>query len=317
MKILSQRSWILPLLKAGVAAGLLAGLGYYLDPMRIWERLQEMDSNALWAVLALGALGILVQWIKWYRLLVVFRPETTWGEGLNSLLLGFALGLFSPGRLGELGRGVLLGGKQATWVGLSAVDRLCSAAVSVLLAWLGLAVLYPAAALSALGVVVLIAGGLGLVWVGIRRRLGQREGWRRVAEVVGQIPRPVWLQICLWSVVFNLVFFVQFYLLLASWGPLPAEALWGVPLFFGFKVLLPFSIMDIGVREAVAVLVFTPLQLDSTVAFNAAFLQFMLNVLFPGVAGWVLLYGQVHRRLGDRRSLRGQSALSLETRRQI
>ncbi|MCC7261556.1 MAG: hypothetical protein IT369_03435 [Candidatus Latescibacteria bacterium] len=114
---------------------------------------------------------------------------------------------------------------------------------------------------------------------------------------------------------FNLVFCGQFLLLLCSWGIPPARVALGIPLFFALKLLLPFSIMEIGVREGVALLVFTPLGLDPAVAFNAAFIQFIINVVVPGIGGWFLLYGQYSRRLGGRVSLRGLAALSLETRR--
>lgn len=285
-----------------------------MDPRQLFGRLQQVEMYTLWAALVCGALGIAVQWIKWQCLLVRFRPQTTWGEGLNSLLVGFGLGLLSPGRLGELGRGVMLGGKQSTWIGLSVMDRAGSAATSVILGWVGLLVLNTPLALAVLGVAVLLVAGLIGVWPRLSGHRKRRE-WRiHAAAVVERIPRTLWLQLCLWSVLFNLVFFFQFYLLLSSWGPLPLEALWGVPLFFGLKALLPFSIMDIGIREGVALLVFTPLHLAPAVVFNAAFLQFVLNVLFPGVVGWGLLYCQLYWRLGRQVSPKGLAALSPETR---
>lgn len=317
MNIFRLRSWSVLLLKGAVACLLLGGLAWYVDPLRLFERLRQLDVHTLGAALACAGLGIAVQWVKWQCLLVRFRPQTTWIEGLSSLLVGFGLGLLSPGRLGELGRGVMLGGEQSTWVGLSAVDRTCSAAISVMLGWVGLLVLHTPAALAVLGLGVLLAGGVIGGWARLGGRLGQWNWLVRGATLVGQTPGALWLQICLWSLLFNLVFFFQFHLLLSGWGALPPAALWGVPLFFGLKALLPFSIMDIGVREGLALLVFTPLQLDPAVAFNAAFLQFIINVLFPGVVGWWLLYCQLYRRLGGRISLKGQPALSLETRRQL
>jgi hypothetical protein len=294
---------------------LLGGLVWYLEPLQLWARLQQMEGKVLWAALACGGMGMGVQWIKWQRLLRPFRPQTTWGEGLSSLLVGFGLGLLSPGRVGELGRGVMLGGRQSTWVGLSAVDRACSATLSVALGWVGLLALHPPLALGILVGGLLLAAGLIGAWSRLRDWLGRWEWLAGAAAVAGQIPRTLWLQICLWSALFNLIFFVQFYLLLSGWEALPWGVVWGVPLFFGLKVLLPFSIMEIGVREGVALLVFIPLHLDQAVVFNAAFLQFLLNVLVPGVAGWVLLYWQLHRRLGRGASLKGLLALYPETRR--
>ena len=306
---------LIPLLKVGVAGLLLGGLGLYLDPVRLWEKLQQLEAGALWMALAFSALGVVVQWVKWQRLLLSCRPQTPWRTGLHSLLIGFALGFWSPGRVGELGRGMLLGGEQTTWVGLAVVDRICSATTCVLWGWVGLALLYPAGAGAVLGVLVLGAGLGALSWSRLKARVVQWQWIGQVGAVVGQTPGTLWLQVYIWSLLFNLVFFAQFYLLLASWGPLPLEAVWGIPLFFGIKVLLPFSIMDLGVREGVAVAVFSRLQLDPAVAFNAAFLQFVFNVLVPGLVGLLLLYRHVDQRLGRGEFLKGLSTLSLEMRR--
>jgi len=108
----------------------------------------------------------------------------------------------------------------------------------------------------------------------------------------------------------------QFFGLLLSWGLPPPGTIWGVPVFFALKLLLPFSILEIGVREGAALVVFTPLGMEPAIAFNAALVQFVINVILPGVAGWALLYGHLHRSLGRRASQAGVTALSPETRRE-
>ncbi|MCC7265270.1 MAG: hypothetical protein IT369_22430, partial [Candidatus Latescibacteria bacterium] len=108
----------------------MAVLVWYVDPMRLWASLNALKGKVFWASITLGVVGIAVQLAKWQLLLRRFRPATTWAEGFRSLLAGFGLGLLSPGRMGELGRGVVLGGKQATWIGLSVVDRASSATVT-------------------------------------------------------------------------------------------------------------------------------------------------------------------------------------------
>ena len=314
VKTQRQQIWIL-LLKAGVASLLLGGLALYLHPVRLWEKLQQLPAQTLWLALTFSALGVIVQWVRWQRLLVSRRPQTPWKTGLHSLLICFGLGFLSPGRVGELGRGILLGGEQSTWVGLTLVDRLCSASAGAFLGWVGLAMLYPLGAAAVLGLVVFGAGAGLLVWPRLKPRLHRWPWLGQVGTAVGQTRGRVWLQIYLWSILFNLVFFCQFYLLLASWGPLPFDAIWGIPLFFGIKVFLPFGLMDLGVREGVAVAVFSQLQLDPAVAFNAAFLQFAFNVLAPGLVGLFLLYRHAGRGLDSRAFRKGLGNFSIEARR--
>jgi len=128
--------------------------------------------------------------------------------------------------------------------------------------------------------------------------LGQWQWVRQGLGAAAQIPKKSWLRALAWSGLFNLIFFAQFYFLLCGWGAVPARALWGIPLFFGIKTLLPFSVMDLGVREGAAVLVFSQLQLDPAVAFNAAFILFVLNALVPGLGGLALLWQRPAQGLG-------------------
>ena len=292
MKRLQIGPW-LSILKIGFTAILIVSLGVYLKPGRLWEVGKQIDSGWMAAAGLLAIVGLAVQWVKWQQLLRFFRPQTTWSEGLQSLLVGFAFGLVSPGRLGELGRGVFLDGDRATWVGVAGVDRLCSQGVTLAAAWVGLLVIFPEAALGLILLAVVLAL---LVMVGLQAVTGRGEQWMwRVWEWVKQIPSILWARGTAWSILFNLVFFTQFYILVQSWGPLPDTVLWGIPVIFGLKSILPLSFMDLGVREGSAVLVFGLLGVDPAPAFNAALLIFVLNVLLPGACGVIFVFRHLGR----------------------
>lgn len=284
--------------KAAVAMALVGFLWWYLRPGRVWNVL--LQAQAMWVALGglMGAAGLGVQWLKWQRLLDIVRPNTTRTEGLESLLIGFGLGLVSPGRVGELGRGLFLGGDRASLVGLAGMDRFSSFVVAAVLAWVALLLLSPAAG-GWVSLLLVVSGWLASrclgrlrSWVGSGGFVGQ--AW----AVFGRLPGPVWRGALAWSALFNLVLFAQFAILLHSWGQLSWRVLKAVPLVFCLKALLPVSFLDLGVREGAAVLVLSKMQLDPAVAFNTSILIFFINVLLPGLVGLVLVWRRARCRLG-------------------
>lgn len=279
-------------LRAGIPLALLAVVLVRVCPGNLLRAVGQVEPSVLVLAGFLAGAGVAVQWAKWRDLTAAALPGTTSGQAFQTLLVGFGLGLVSPGRLGELGRGAFESGERRTvMAALTAADRLCSAAVTVTVAWIALLTVAPGTGLA----VGILVGGIGIGgWWG-RDRVSRWRPVRSIAELltpVARVPQGTWLRLGCWSVLFNAVFLTQFALLL---GPLAAP--WprlaqAVPLVFGLKTLVPFSVLDLGVREAAAVLVFTRFGFDPAPALGAALWVFILNVLIPGAAG----LGEVYRR---------------------
>ncbi|NKB67300.1 MAG: hypothetical protein GKR89_09595 [Candidatus Latescibacteria bacterium] len=269
---------------------LAALLIWLVGPQLLVEVLGQTDPALVGAALALGLVGLGVQWLKWHALLRWARPKTRWFESLDSLLVGLALGLVSPGRLGELGRGTFLGGKRARWAGLAGVDRMISALVTLVFGGMALIILRPQAT-GWVGLGALLLLGTGLLGRRLLQDLGRRWAWwDQVGQAIRTIPPGLWLNTVFWSLLFNLVFFAQFYLILLSWGPVSLQGCLAIPLLFALKSLIPFSFLDLGVREGAAVLIFSWLALPPETALGAALVVFVINVLLPGLAGAGLVY---------------------------
>ena len=277
---------------------LVAALAAYLQPSRLLAILGQLDPGAVRLAALLGALGVLLQWVKWQGLLSSHDARIGWRQGLHSLLVGFALGLLSPGRLGELARGVFLGGERAALVGLALLDRLTSVAVTLSAAWVALWILSPRAGLGASLALFGLVAGLGLGRGLLRRAVGRWRFLGSVRATLKQTPPALWVRTLAVSALFNAVFFAQFYLLMGHWDTAPAEAVWGIPLVFGLKAMLPLTFLDLGVREGAAVLVFSRLHMDPGLAFNAALMLFFINVVLPGLVGMVLLQQRSRAWLG-------------------
>ena len=117
--------------KGGMACLITVGLVVYLEPDRLGEALARMRFSWIVQAALLSGMGIVVQIVKWKRLLSCRRSGVSWREALESLLVGFGLGVLSPGRLGELGRGAFAKKEERLpLTGMAVLDRATSAAVT-------------------------------------------------------------------------------------------------------------------------------------------------------------------------------------------
>jgi len=278
--LLNKRSisWI----KFSVAGLLIAWWVSYIQPSRIIVVWQQVNVTYLFLAGGLGVLGLLLQWLKWYILIRYENPILNPLHALDSIFVGFALGMVSPGRLGELARGLFLPGDKKKWIALAAIDRGTSFGVTM-----------------AFGMVVsLWIAPTWLVMVGFAGlAVGALILWclrGKTKYIWKTLPNKVWYQLIMWSTLFNLLFFCQFYFLLHAWIPPSAKVALAIPLVFAIKGALPISFMDMGIREGAAVWLLGPLGVVPAVAFNAAFTLFLINVLIPGSGGAMLLL----KRLG-------------------
>ena len=276
-------------LKLLVGLILFAGLVIVVDPDEIAGTLVRLDGDTALAVTALGIAALAVQFVKW-RILCRWRhPGIQEAQCFESLMVGFGLGCLLPGRLGELGRGLFLPGRRLDWFGLAAVDRLGSSMVTIAAAAWGFAMLRPGVATMSLalaGAAFALLYMVGRKWLGLFVRRWERT--RSLVDLVVELPRPVWMQNLAWSVIFNVLFFYQFWLLLRGFGVAQGPTVWAIPCVFALKALLPVSLLDMGIREAASVVVLGSIGVEKEIAFASAFILFVVNVLVPGVAGVIL-----------------------------
>ena len=267
--------------------GLLAVLvGLTTSPQELLRTAAGLDLRFAGAALVLLPLGLWLQWWKWRLLLRTAAPEVSDGAALRSLLAGFGLGLVTPGRLGEIGRGLVLPGRRMAATQLTLFDRLASAGVTLLCGAICAAVVIPGVRggwllLAAVGAVGVAGGAWFLV-----RRLRSR---RRLLAALNAVPLRAWIANIAAAAAFNLVFYVQFQLLLLAAAPLPSSVIWSVPVVFALKTLLPISFLDLGVRESAAVAVLGLAGVQAAVALQASLLLCAVNVVVPGLLGLIVL----------------------------
>ena len=278
------------------------------SPAELFGNLYAAEPLFLLLAFAGSLFGVGIQWRKWHELLVSIRAATRPCESLRSLLVGFSLGIVSPGRVGELGRGALFEGLRVEAVALAGIDRACSAGVTLAVGILGLAFISPATSLAC-GAGLAAAGGFLLRhggalpsflqnWTG-SGAWGAAAG--RMSTALGSISKGLFLRVFLWSLLFNLVFFAQFYLLSMSWIELPPQGIAAIPVIFGLKTLVPVGFLDLGPREAASALVFSSIGLNPVPAVNAALMLWLLNVAMPAITGGLWMLVEAAGRLFEER----------------
>ena len=269
---------MLTLVKFAVAAALLSYVVWYLEPASLWQAAGQINGGQWLVCGIMSLLGIAVQWLKWQRLVRIKLPELSWSDGLYSLLGGSALGFMTPGRLGEVGRGIFLGRERASLLVLAAVDKLSSVVVTTVLGGIAAWILWPSCRIWL--AVSLFPVGIVLRWA-----------WRRWnTRIEGVLHRRDWGVVLGWSLLFNLLFMSQFYWLVRGNQGFNVVLILAIPAVFALKALLPVGFLDIGVREAAAVFVFTALHLEAQAAFVASVILFLTNVCLPAVLGglWII-----------------------------
>ncbi len=285
----------------------LLGLLFWQVPLRdVWSAIQGMDKALLGLVLLLSVPTLYLQYVRWATLAKDAGPDVSRADIHRGFWVGFTLGLITPGRVGQYGRGLALHNcslSRAT--GLTLLERMYSAIVIngvglialVLLPMLGWIPPYPTVgvvagtACVAVGLVMLTLGvfpGLisrPLLW--LTKRLPFGDKLARAIEVLKLVSpsRGAWLLVlAILSVSSSLLQFVV--LLYALGAPVPIFAgMMAALLTFFLKGNIPLGIGNLGVGEWTAVICLSGFGVAAPTAVAASLMLFVINVFLPGLVG--------------------------------
>lgn len=248
--------------------------------------------------------NIALAFVKWRYLLKNRFSGIRNRQVFGSLLFGYTLGLVTPGRLGELGRGLFFQDRDRVVItGLAVLDKLANQLIIFTLGSLSLGAMILSRDLfqlsSRLPLLLITALLLLGAWSimlnpGLVRRL-----LRRLQERYPQMPRLASLASAFDNISFKdalavfaltllwfLVIVLQYHVLvLALNRPAFGESLQAVSAMLFIKTLLPFTFGELGIREALAVYFYDPFGVSEAAVFNAAIIVFLINFLLPALAG--------------------------------
>jgi len=301
------KKWIWALFKITLTAGLLAVLIDRVNWSDVISEFSDVHLVSLVLALAVAFINIYIQYRKWGFLVRIIYPDVPSRDVYASLLCGFSIGLVTPGRLGELGKGFFLPGisrSQAT--GMSILDKVFSQLPLAIFGLIAISYFSLTTTTFSAEVQILCAVLAGVLIVLANLVLFRpqtiRQWIRRSSSAVSRLPLMDKISMLLsttehfkkqhffpslaYGVVFQLIIYMQTMLCVATFHDVdigPAMAASSAAMFV--KSLLPIAIMDLGVRESAVILFFGLLSVPSSAALNGSLLLFLVNVLIPGIMG--------------------------------
>ena len=293
-------------LKIVVAVLVVSVLIKKISVERLMGALSEAQPVFIIIAAVLVVLNILFQFLKWRLVVHCENPHVKKRHILFSLFIGMALGLVTPGRIGDFGRTFFV--KDVEWaklLGLLMVDKLITLSILYFVGIVGLShfismSMHPFVWLPifimTIGLVLLFL--LFLLRPELLRSIFSR--YHHLLSPYGAVekfltgielatPRFT-LRLLLLTSLQMLTYCTQLVMLIL--------AFYKIPIIKGYlstfavmftKSLLPISLGDLGIRESASVYFFGQLGVPSAAAFNASFLLFIINILLPSMLGLGLL----------------------------
>lgn len=289
--------------KSLLAVGILAYLVHVVDFRQIVAT--AADAEVGWIALAamLLPLNLFIEGTLWRRITsLVMKPDrrrTVFG----ALLSGYALGFFTPGRLGELAGRSFYHDHANKWelsalvmfqrmidmlvgvaIGLAALLMFMLVRSPVPTAWWLLIALAGIATVPALGFVLLRPEPAHRVlaqWIHRPSVIEPLSFLRRVQ------PQHVGPYLGLSTLRYG-VFVTQFVLLIFAFDEAAniLSTYTGAAMTFYGKYLIPsVTVMDLGVREGSAVFFMGAAGFSKAAAFNASLFMFVINLVLPSAGG--------------------------------
>ncbi len=293
--------------KLALAVVILSALVWTVHPSKIWIAFRSANFFMIFLAFILMPLNFALQIFKWHFIVSWVRRDVTFSEAARTLLISLAIGLSTPGRVGEYARGFFVKGTDwATGLGLVAIDKLYSLFIITALGGGTSLFLLPhlqrfdfISSEVRLGIGVLFAFLLILLifpqtFRTLLVRLGQHfpetHPFHRLIHGVELLSNRHGQVVFGLSLLVFLIFTCQFFILLNAFEKVDFHtAILVIPSIFFVKSMLPISIGDLGIREGASVFLFGQFGVSSAAAFNAPILLFVVNLLLPGLVGLYFL----------------------------
>jgi len=283
--------------RLGVVIILFSILIYSIHPAEIMAAFKQARPSYLLYAAVLMIPNLLIQLFKWKFLLKDLNPKPSLKTTAFSLFGGFFLGASTPGRTGELARGLLIPGHSKIKIAsLTFVDKGFNQLIILMfgLCILGMVIPWPFSIIPFV-IEILIIG----IMLNIHRtrpylerffhRFIKSERVDNVLAAFDALSVRVAFGMIIYSIVFYSIYSFQFYCMIRCFSDFSlVNAMKTIPIIYALNTMFPVGIGDFGVKEMAAVHVLAPFGIAGGPAFSATLTQNVLTFLVPSLIGGIV-----------------------------
>lgn len=296
---------LLLVFKILVTAALLYYIFTYVDTSKIVLLISTSNKYFFLTAFSLVFLLLYFQYLKWKKISSLLLNENRSKLIVNSLFYGFTAGAFTPARIGEYaGRALVFKDRKVIDVAIAVM--LDKAITYIVLVSTGLVsafifILYKELIPTyALVLIIVVVVSISVTWFLTFRNYKPKwlrklyskfsikyESLIKLKDLYRNDKKSFYtLFIITYS--FYLIILIQFSLLLNAFHGSSTfiSGIWIASLVYLGKTLIPsITIGEIGIRETVSMFIVVQFGLVPELGFNAAFILFVINIVFPALAG--------------------------------
>jgi uncharacterized membrane protein YbhN (UPF0104 family) len=248
---------------------------------------------------------ILLQSFRWHLLVQTISEKTNFWESIASTLGGMSLGILTPGRIGEIGKGLFLDHIEKWQItGMALLDRIFNMIAIMLLGSFSFLYLfnyvYNLPIILILPVIIFLTiSFIFIFFILIRIDLLKsvyyrfkilhkvKDQLKQLMSAITFINKKIVIKVFLVSVLIQVFIGFQFIVFIKAFN-VDIALIDGLVSSFSIaftKATLPISIADIGIRESAAIFYFGLFIKSKAAIFSGTFLLFSVNVIFPSILG--------------------------------
>lgn len=246
---------------------------------------------------ATGVLFNIIKFTKWHLLINVEKQKYSYWDSSKSYMLGNSLGIVTPMRAGDLGRALYFPPEERTGIiSLTVIDRLMELAVVFILAIAGSFILINKAfgllvvLLTVIIFIILLKPSFSIL---IFQKLPVGQIIKNKLEIIINIYDSLKFKIFLYCLVLSIIAFLlvifEFYILVIAFEDISVTAIFLIAPLITISTILPISIMGLGIREGLSIILLAAYGVSEATGLSSAFLLFLINNVSISLVGIIFL----------------------------
>jgi|GEM_PF-6418526 uncharacterized protein (TIRG00374 family) len=302
-----------------VVVVLFSILIFSIRPAEILEAFKDARPRYLVYAVILMIPNLLLQFLKWRFILSSLDPRPSMKTTAVSLFGGFFLGASTPGRTGELARGIFIPGhSKIKTASLTVVDKAFNQLLILIfgLTAAGFYIPFPYSVIPFAAVISVVAIMLNIhrtrPWLErFFHRFTKSEGVDNALAAFDALTWRKSVGLFIFTTFFYATFSFQYYCLIRCFSDFSLlSGIRTIPVIYVINTMFPVAIGDFGVKEMAAVHVLEPFGIAGGPAFSATLTQNVITFLTPALIGGLVFLFSNPIKNQEARSSDGHNTLS-------